>query len=713
MPPSPPSRSWSTSSRPDGPVQGATALASTDGVHRGTTVLTATPRPPFGGAGIVDRDVPDGVPSRHRLRPTGEGRSSASAPDPFSHTIDSVARRSRRVCVWARAPTRQARCLKGRVMSRLLALVSATGPAARPVADDSRGRRAESAGPTAAGSHRSGQARPTDHRFGGTRRTRSTPAWPRPAARSASSCASARRRRSTWPPAAPPRRPRRCAGSRPSTRSSSPTPSASTRRCACSARPSARRTSCSLRIDASKIAKLATDPNVVSISPVVDYEMALDETVPYIGAKAVQSDRRRRARASASASSTAASTTPTSRSAAPGPTAPTRRPTARPLTTRATSTLDGLFPTAKVVGRLRLRRRELAGRRRDRGSRSGSDRLRGPRHARRRHHRRRRRASRPSVKLYALKVCSAVDTALLRRRRSSGAMDWAVDPNGDGATSDHLDIVNMSLGSDYGESFDDDLSLAVDNASTPRHAHRRGRRQRRRQAVHRGHAGQRPDRPVGRPDPGARARSPSRSWSTARRPSPASTRTPRPSTGRRSATGSPATSPTSDGAARPARSRSGSPEDPYLADPDGKVALIDRGDCSVSLKVDRAAEAGATAVLIGLVAPGDAVSFSIRRRRHFVPTMVITQSLSSAIKAQLADPGRRQRQRVGRRQHPARWRAWSARPHAARHRPTTRSSRRSARLARPSRPSPAPAPAPRRSAARPARPRWSPARPRS
>ena len=69
----------------------------------------------------------------------------------------------------------------------------------------------------------------------------------------------------------------------------------------------------------------------------------------------------------------------------------------------------------------------------------------------------------PSVKLYAVKVCSAVATSC------SGVgllgMDWAVDPNGDGATNDHVDIVNMSLGSDYGEAFDDDLSLAVDNAS--------------------------------------------------------------------------------------------------------------------------------------------------------------------------------------------------------------------------------------------------------
>ena len=52
------------------------------------------------------------------------------------------------------------------------------------------------------------------------------------------------------------------------------------------------------------------------------------------------------------------------------------------------------------------------------------------------------------------------------------------------------------------------------------------------------------------------------------------------------------------------------PADPILNSPAGKIALIDRGGCSVSLKVDRAVDAGATGVLIGLVAPGDAVSFS-------------------------------------------------------------------------------------------------------
>ena len=79
----------------------------------------------------------------------------------------------------------------------------------------------------------------------------------------------------------------------------------------------------------------------------------------------------------------------------------------------------------------------------------------------------------------------------------------------------------------------------------------------------------------------------------------------------------------------------GSPADPYLANPNGAIALIDRGSCSVSLKVDAAARAGAVGVLIGLVAPGDAVSFSNGGGSDFVPTLVITQADSNTIKTAL------------------------------------------------------------------------------
>jgi len=78
--------------------------------------------------------------------------------------------------------------------------------------------------------------------------------------------------------------------------------------------------------------------------------------------------------------------------------------------------------------------------------------------------------------------------------------------------------------------------------------------------------------------------------------------------------------------------------DPYLDNPAGKVALINRGVCAVSLKVDRAAKAGAVGVLIGLVASGDAISFSFGGGTMFVPTLVITLSTSNLIKANLT-PG--------------------------------------------------------------------------
>src|SRR5207245_9772285 len=80
----------------------------------------------------------------------------------------------------------------------------------------------------------------------------------------------------------------------------------------------------------------------------------------------------------------------------------------------------------------------------------------------------------------------------------------------------------------------------------------------------------------------------------------------------------------------------GDPEAPYLADPAGKVALINRGGCPVSLKVDRAAKAGAIGVLIGLVAPGDPISFSFGGGDTFVETLVITKADAAKIKDQLS-----------------------------------------------------------------------------
>ncbi len=64
----------------------------------------------------------------------------------------------------------------------------------------------------------------------------------------------------------------------------------------------------------------------------------------------------------------------------------------------------------------------------------------------------------PQASLYGLKVfgCTGSTNAVLP------ALDWSLDPNGDGDFSDHLDIVNLSLGVDYGVA-DDPENAVIDN----------------------------------------------------------------------------------------------------------------------------------------------------------------------------------------------------------------------------------------------------------
>ena len=70
----------------------------------------------------------------------------------------------------------------------------------------------------------------------------------------------------------------------------------------------------------------------------------------------------------------------------------------------------------------------------------------------------------PGAEIYGVKVCASLASACNGISLILG-MEWAVDPDGDGDTADRVDIINMSLGADYGQAFDDDLSTAVDNAT--------------------------------------------------------------------------------------------------------------------------------------------------------------------------------------------------------------------------------------------------------
>jgi subtilisin family serine protease len=65
----------------------------------------------------------------------------------------------------------------------------------------------------------------------------------------------------------------------------------------------------------------------------------------------------------------------------------------------------------------------------------------------------------PRAQLYALKVfgCSGVSQLVVP------AIEWAVDPNGDGDFSDRLDVINLSLGSSFGAA-SEPTAVAADNA---------------------------------------------------------------------------------------------------------------------------------------------------------------------------------------------------------------------------------------------------------
>ena len=66
----------------------------------------------------------------------------------------------------------------------------------------------------------------------------------------------------------------------------------------------------------------------------------------------------------------------------------------------------------------------------------------------------------PKAQLYALRVFGCQGSTDL----VTEAIEWAMDPNGDGDFSDHLDVINMSLGSIYGSEYDPD-SVAANNAA--------------------------------------------------------------------------------------------------------------------------------------------------------------------------------------------------------------------------------------------------------
>lgn len=392
-----------------------------------------------------------------------------------------------------------------------------------------------------------------------------------------------------------------------------------------------------IKIDASRLKAVAALPGVRSVRPVIDYKLDLSETVPYIGAAAVQAAGRDGTGVTVAVLDSGIDYTHRNLGGAgtlPAYQAAYGASTGDPLNT----TLDGLFPTAKVVAGF-----DFVGEQWPNGERTEdpdpidfeghgthvADII-GGRSTDGSH-----RGVAPGASLLAVKVCSAVSpscngVALLK------AIDYILDPNGDGDLADAVDVVNMSLGSSYGQR-EDDLSEASANAV------RAG-------VTIVASAGNSADRPyiTGSPSSTPEVISVAQTQVPGARTFPLIVNSPAAIAGSYANTETVDWAPigsgfTDDvvyvGRGCPAGSISaGSPADPYLADPAGKIALIDRGSCSISPKADRAAKAGAKGVLIGLIAPGDAVSFSFGGGDTFVPTLVVTQSTSNLIKANLSAP---------------------------------------------------------------------------
>jgi subtilisin family serine protease len=214
-------------------------------------------------------------------------------------------------------------------------------------------------------------------------------------------------------------------------------------------------------VEADSLPRLANDPAVLRIAPVRNYELDLSETVPYIGASSLHTQGVTGEGVRVAVLDTGIDYTHANLGGLGTLEAYEAAYGTDPSDSRNT-TADGLFPTAKVVGGI-----DLVGESWPDGPLAPdpdpidfdghgthvADIIGG------------KNGVAPGVEFYAIKVCSAVAGDCSGVAMIQG-LEFALDPNSDGDLSDHVDIVNMSLGSAYGQPFDDDLSAAVDHATS-------------------------------------------------------------------------------------------------------------------------------------------------------------------------------------------------------------------------------------------------------
>ena len=382
-----------------------------------------------------------------------------------------------------------------------------------------------------------------------------------------------------------------------------------------------------LEIDAGALATLAANPAVQSVRPVVNYSLALSETVPYIGGTAVQAMGYDGEGVSVAVLDSGIDYTHANLGG-PGTLAAYEAAYGTTITDTLNTTRDDLFPTAKVVEGY-----DFVGEVWPEGDLAPdpdpidleghgthvADIIAGG------------RGVAPAADLHAVKVCSAIASscsgvALLQ------AMDYALDPNDDGNIDDAVDVLNMSLGSDYGSAADDDLSLAVEFASAYG-------------IIVVASAGNGSDKPYVHGTPAA---APS-AIAVAQTNVPSAIQpvmavlAPATIAGQYEAVFQPwSVAPTAviEGPVQYADGAGGNLNGcaPFAAGSlAGKIVLVDRGGCNFTLKILHVAQAGGLAGIIGLIAPGDPFSGGDGGDRPItIPGYMVSQAVANRLRSGLA-----------------------------------------------------------------------------
>ncbi|MCB9006919.1 MAG: S8 family serine peptidase [Ardenticatenaceae bacterium] len=377
-----------------------------------------------------------------------------------------------------------------------------------------------------------------------------------------------------------------------------------------------------MSVDTAVLTDLAANPDVVSINPVVDYQMDLSETVPYIGASTVQDMGYDGSgiRVAVLDSGIDYYHADLGGSGDPNDYANDDPSVVEP----------GSFPTAKVVGGYDFVGSDWVSGLPTVPDADPLDDGPGAGHGTHVGHIIAGVGGvAPGADLYAVKVCSSISTACSGVGLIQG-MEFAVDPNGDGDPSDHVDIINMSLGSDYGQPFDDDLSAAVENATAVG-------------VLTVAAAGNGGDKPYIQGTPA--------SAPTAL--SVAQTQVPSAALQLITVDGvdypavfqpwSVAPAGVISGPVQYADGAGGNLDGcaPFAADSlTGLVVLVDRGACNFTLKIKNIGDAGGAVGIIGLIAPGAPFSGGDGGDGPItIPGYMISQADSTAIKAAVGTTG--------------------------------------------------------------------------